>query len=287
MSVAGLSFKKSSDTSSLDDRLVRVRAVGRVGISCAYGPAGTRIVDLAEQGGYRVKFPDPAGPAIEPVIINTGGGVAGGDRVEIDIRAGEGARITTSTATAERIYRSSGADTRINIRLQASHGAVLSWLPQATILFSGARLMRRFNVDVSSKATLLMVEATVFGRIASGEAMGSGFYRDDWRVRRDGHLLFAESIRMDGRLGDTIAKPAVMNGARSSGLLLYVDKSAEDCCVPLREALQGRPGVHGISAWNGMLVLRVLAEGLSDVHDILQRAIGSLTRSPLPRTWAN
>jgi len=287
MSVAGLSYKESSGTGSLDDRLAPVRAVGRVKISCAHGSTGTHIVDLAEQGGYRVKFPDPTGTAIEPVIINTGGGVAGGDRLDIDIDAGKGAHVTASTATAERIYRSSGADTRINVRLQAADGAVLSWLPQATILFSGARLTRRFDVDVSANTSLLMAEATVFGRIASGETMGPGFYRDDWRVRRDGRLLFAESIRMDGHLGDTIAKPAVMNGTRSSGLLLYVDALAEDRVAEVREALQGRPGVHGISSWNGILVLRVLAEGLSDIHDILQHAIGSLTRAPLPRTWAN
>ena len=287
MSVAGSSYKESSGTGSLDDRLAQVRAVGRVGISCASGPAGTRLVDLVEQGGYRVKFPDPTGTAIEPVIINTGGGVAGGDRLDIDIRANDGAHVATSTATAERIYRSSAADTRINIRLQAADGAALSWLPQATILFSGARLIRHFDVDVSSKASLLMAEATVFGRIASGETMGPGFYRDDWRVRRDGRLLFAESIRMDGHIGDMIAKPAVMNGTRSSGLLLYVGADAEDRRTDLREILQGRPGIHGISAWNGMLVLRVLAGGLSDVHDLMQQAIRALTRAPLPRTWAN
>lgn len=286
MSVAGSSFKESPGAGSLDDRLAQVRAVGRVAISCALSPTGTRIVDLEEHGGYRVKFPDPTGTAIEPVIINTGGGVAGGDRLDIDICAGKGAHIASSTATAERIYRSSGADTRINVRLRAAEGAALSWLPQATILFSGARLARRFDVDVSSKATLLMAEATVFGRIASGETMGPGYYRDDWRVRRDGRLLFAESIRMDGHIGDTLTRPAVMGGARSSGLLLYVDEHAEDRRDALREALQDRPGTHGLSAWNGMLVLRVLAGGLSETHDLLQRAIGTLTQSPLPRTWA-
>ncbi|MGE8940275.1 urease accessory protein UreD [Leptospira interrogans] len=287
MSVAGLSFKENNGAVSCDDRLAQVRAVGRVEISCGSGPTGTRLVDLVEQGGYRVKFPDPTGTAIEPVIINTGGGVAGGDRLDIDIRANEGAHVATSTATAERIYRSSGADTYVTINLHAADGAILSWLPQATILFSGARLSRRFNIDVSGGARLLMAEATVFGRVASGETMGPGIYRDDWRVRRDGRLLFAESVRMDGHIGDTIAKTAVMNGARSSGLMLYVGADAEDRRADLRESLQSRSGIHGISAWNGMLVLRVLAGGLSDVHDLMQQAIKALTRAPLPRTWAN
>jgi urease accessory protein len=287
MSVAAWSSEGMAEAGSLAAMLAPVRASGRVALTCAAGGDKTHIVDLAERGGYRVKFPATASPALEPVIINTGGGVAGGDQIRFDITARAGAEVAVSTATAERVYRSIGPATEVDIRLEAGDGAMLSWLPQATILFSGARLKRRFDVDVSDDARLLMAEATVFGRTASGEVMGAGLFHDTWRVERDGRLLFAETTRLDGQLGELLARTAVMGGARCAGLLLYVDRNAEDAIGSVRAALAGSPAVHGVSAWRGMLVLRVLATGLADALATLRRAAETLTRSAVPRVWAS
>ena len=288
MSAAALSSEAGLPSpASLAERLAPVRTVGRVALACARNGARTQIADLAEKGGYRLKFPDMTGNTLQAVIVNTGGGVAGGDRVSVDVSAQPGAQVAVSTATAERIYRSIGPATEIDVRLSAAEGATLCWFPQATILFSGARLARRFTVDVNSSARLMMAEATVFGRIASGEIMGEGAFQDIWRIRRDERLLFAETTRLDGPLAEAMARPAVMGGARSTGLLLYVNADAEDACQRLRTALENAPAVHGVSAWRGMLVLRVLAAGLSDVHATLHRAIETLTPEALPRSWSN
>ena len=287
MSVAGLSSDASDSAIALADRLAPVRANGRAALTCARVGDRTRIVDLDECGGYRIKFPTAVGSVLEPVVINTGGGVAGGDKVSFDLTANAGAEVAFSTATAERIYRSLGTPTEIDVRLRADTGASLSWLPQATILFSGSRLIRRFDVDVSDSARLLMAEATVFGRIASGETMGAGLYHDVWRVRRDGRLLFAETTRLDGNLDETMRRPAVMASARSTGLLLYVSPDAEDLRDAVRIALDGARALHGVSAWNGMLIVRVLAGGLTETHQALQRAVQALTPRHVPRAWAH
>ena len=287
MSVAGSLSDASDSAIALADRLAPVRANGRAALTCARVGDRTRIVDLDECGGYRIKFPSAVGSVLEPVVINTGGGVAGGDRVSFELTANARAEVAFSTATSERIYRSLGTPTEIDVRLRADAGASLSWLPQATILFSGSRLTRRFDVDVSDSARLLMAETTVFGRIASGETMGAGLYQDIWRVRRDGRLLFAETTRLNGGFGEIMPRTAVMGNARSTGLLLYVGPDAEDLRDTVRAKLDGARAVHGVSAWRGMLILRVLADGLAETHHALQRAVQVLTPRLVPRAWAH
>ena len=287
MSVAGWSSDTPDSARALADRMAPVRATGRAALTCARVGDRTRIVDLDERGGYRIKFPTSVSSVLEPVVINTGGGVAGGDKVTFDVTANAGAEVALSTATAERIYRSLGAPTEIDVRLRADAGASLSWLPQATILFSGSRLRRRFDVNVSGNARLLMAEATVFGRIASGETMGAGHYHDAWRVHREGRLYFAETTRLDGNLGEIMLRPAAMGTARSTGLLLYVGPDAEDLRDAVRTALTDAPALHGISAWNRMLIVRVLADGLTETHQALQRAVQALTPRHVPRAWAH
>ena len=57
----------------------------------------------------RLRFPnsEPGAP-LEAVIINTAGGMTGGDRFDVDIKVGVGARLTVTTAAAEKVYRSLG-----------------------------------------------------------------------------------------------------------------------------------------------------------------------------------
>lgn len=267
-------------------RLDKLRVQGRIALKCRRVRGETRIVDLTESGGYRLKFPEIENKrALHAVIINTGGGVAGGDRLETAVEAHENSEVTVSSATAERIYRSIGAETEIGIRLSAAPGASLKWLPHPTILFSGARVSRKIEADMTGNASLLIAESTVFGRAASGEKMGRGLFRDKWRIRRDGQLLFAEEMRLEGRLGEIMRRPAVAQNASANALLIHIGPAAEDMCEPLRRALFGCSGVHGVSAWRGMLVMRALASGLSDVQCTLQRALEVLTRGRVPRVW--
>lgn len=279
-----------SDTGHSDAVLARalsgVRADVEVAIACAVHGTHTGLTTLTERGGYRAKFPRTVGADLEAVIVNSGGGVAGGDRVRLSASADSGARLTVSTATAERIYRSLGPATEIDVRIAAQSGATIGWLPQPTILFSGARLDRRFEVDLAADARLILAETFVFGRIASGEVMGEGMVRDRWRIRRDGRLAFAETTRLDGDIAALLDRPTVAGGARASALTVIVAPDAEDLRDRVRDALAECRADHGVSAWNGLLVVRALASGLDAVHDVVKRVVGIATGGAVPRAWA-
>jgi urease accessory protein len=271
---------------TLTKALAPVRVDGGIAVAFKADQGTTRIATLAEHGGYRLKFPDSVGDALEGVVVNTGGGVVGGDRVTFSVSAGAGAQAAITTATAERIYRSTGAASELDVKLAAASGATLAWLPQATILFSQSRLKRRFEVDLAPDARLLMTEATIFGREASGEVMGEGLLQDVWRVRRGGDFVFAEATRLDGNLTELLARPAIAASVRGVALLLCVAPDIEETRDAVRAAIAGCDVLAGVSAWNGMLVMRAQAKRLDALQLSLRRAIDALQIAHPPQAWS-
>lgn len=270
---------------STADRLTPLRAAGGLRASFVAADGVTRLRDLAERGGYRLRFPATHAAHIEVTQLNTGGGVVGGDRLDFAVLAAAGTDVVVSTQAPERIYRAAAAPAEINIRLSLGSAARLDWLPQETLLYSGARLKRRFEIDITATSRLLMAEALTFGRLASGEVMGSGVLHDDWRIRRDGRLVFAEATRLDGDIAGLLDRPAIGGGARASALLISVAPDAADGLAELRECLAGAHSICGTSTWNGMLTARFLAADPAAVRRDLALAARTLARRPMPRVW--
>ena len=55
-----------------------------------------------------------------------------------------------------------------------------------------------------------------------GEKMLQGEFVDRWRLRRGGKLVFAETVRLDGDIGEKLARPAVAKGGVAIGTALIV-----------------------------------------------------------------
>src|SRR3954451_12330337 len=213
------------------------RAVGAVKFDVALVDGVTRRRQLHESGSLRVRFPSPEAEGLSAVFVNTAGGIAGGDRFDIDIAAGEGARLTVTTAAAEKIYRAQGAAAQLNIALEAAANSHLAWLPQETILFDQARVSRKIDIDLAETASLLLCEIVVFGRAAMGETLRTGQFIDRWRLRRGGRLVFAENVRLDGDIGATLRRRAVANGGAAIGTALIVPGD-ETTVARIREAAE-------------------------------------------------
>ena len=268
--------------------LDKIRVDGGITATFSLRPDGpTGIATLAERGGYRLKFPRTHSHHAEAVIINTGGGVVGGDRVKLDFSVLQGADATITTQAAERIYRSTGPYSEINARLDVANHARLIWVPQETILFSGARLRRRFEIDVSSSARLLFAESMIFGRTASGEVMDHGALYDTWRVRRDGRLIFAESNRLDDVSDDVLRRPAILGPSQALACILYVAPDAEARLASVREVLESADAGAGASAWNGLLVVRFVTDAARDMRRAMVRVMQELSGASMPRVWSS
>ncbi|MFZ2159644.1 MAG: urease accessory protein UreD [Bradyrhizobium sp.] len=262
------------------------RAQGAVTFDVHQVEGVTRRRQLHESGSLRVRFPSPEADGLSAVFVNTAGGIAGGDRFDIDIAAGEGSRLAVTTAAAEKIYRAAGPAAQVNIALKAAAGAHLAWLPQETILFDRARVSRRIDIDLAEGASLLLCEIVVFGRTAMGERMQSGEFVDRWRMRRGGRLVFAENIRLDGDIGEKLARPAVVKGGVAIGTALIVPGD-EALVERIREATNSFGGEVGISSWNGFAMARFCAQDAAKLRADMMAVLGRASGPALPRLWLN
>jgi urease accessory protein len=262
------------------------RAHGAVKFGVRLQDGVTRRGDLHESGSLRVRFPSPEGEGLSAVFVNTAGGVAGGDRFDIDIAAGEGARLTLTTAAAEKVYRATGKPAELNIALKAADGAHLAWLPQETILFDRARIARRIDIDLAEGASLLLCEIVVFGRAAMGETMRHGEFVDRWRLRRGGKLVFAETVRLEGDIGEKLAKAAVARGGAAIGTAL-IAPGDEALVERIREFQDSFGGEVGVSAWNGFAMARFCAQDAARLRADMMAVLGRASGRALPRLWLN
>jgi urease accessory protein len=263
------------------------RAFGRVALAVAADSGESRRRKVHEAGSLRVRFPNAADKAVlNAVIVNTAGGMAGGDRFDIDVSVGAGAGLTVTTASAEKVYRSLGPDTGVAVKLDVGPRGALAWLPQETILFDQVRLRRTIDVDLAPDAGLILAEAIVFGRSAMGETVLQGHLFDRWRVRVGGALVFAETLRLDGAVAQHLARRAVAGESVAIASVIKVPGD-ETGAAAIRDIANDFVGEVGVSAWNGVLVVRLVAPDGAALHRDLVGALTALNAQPLPRLWLN
>ncbi len=252
----------------------------------SFARVGTRTEPerLFETGGLRWRFPRSSSPC-EAALVNTGGGVAGGDSYSLTIALREGAEVEATTPSAERIYRSDGLAATITTRLSLAPGARLSWLPQETLIYEGARLERRLEVETSGVASFIIAETLVFGRLAMGESRIDASLRDSWRIRRDGCLVFADETRLD-HAGATLDRKAVGGGARVVSTIVASAPDVEARLPDLRAALSAESSAveSGASAFDGLIVVRLLAASSDRLRAALLASIVALGWRK-PRLW--
>jgi urease accessory protein len=274
-----------SDVSMTSGVFEANRARGAVRFDVHARDGVTRRGVLHESGSLRVRFPSPEDEGLSGVFVNTAGGVAGGDRFDVEIAVADAARLILTTAAAEKVYRAPGPAAQINIALSVAAGAHLGWLPQETILFDRARVRRSFDITLDEGASLLLCEIVVFGRTAMGERMEQGEFVDRWRLRRGGRLVFAETVRLDGNIGAKLGRPAVAKGGAAIGTALIVPGD-EALVERLREASDSFSGEVGISAWNGFAMARFCAQDAARLRADMM-AVLARSGAALPRLWLN
>jgi len=262
-----------------------IRAAGAVRLAVELGARGSRVARLSEAGGFRLRFPDQERDECEAVLVNTGGGLTGGDSLALSVTAGLGARLLLTTQSAEKLYRSNGPDTLVSTELRLEEHSRLSFMPQETILFSGARLRRALAVEMPESACLIAAEAVVFGRLAMGETLGSGLFRDRWRIRRAGRLIFAEDVRLEGEIGAALARKAVADGARAAATLLYAAPEAEARLDDVRNLLTAARSEAGAACFDRLMIVRLLTRDPADLRRDLAACLALLRGAPLPRVW--
>ncbi|WP_371810735.1 urease accessory protein UreD [Ruegeria sp. HKCCD4332] len=260
------------------------RAEGRVTLSAKLFRGRSVIDRLRQAGSFKCLFPRGHDPHLNAVLLNTAGGVTGGDAFHFSGHAGDGTGLTLTTQACERAYKAKpGQTARIVNTLSVGPQARLNWLPQETILYNGSALTRRLQIDLAKDASALIVEPLIFGRAAMGETL-TDIRLSDWiEIRRDGVMVFLDATRFTGDLAAHLAKPHIANGAGAMALVALASPTAESQLVPIRKMLPETAGASLV--WPNLLVIRLLAKNGFTLRKSLLPLLRRLNTDTLPRCW--
>ena len=137
----------------------------------------------------------PEGPVYHVYLIHPPGGVVGGDVIEVDVSCQQQSKALITTPAAGKFYRSGGKIARQRIHLSVSEGSELEWLPQETIVFNGAQVTTKTQVNLGRTARFIGWEFIALGRPACKEAFASGHATTHLEIfREDKPLLLERTI---------------------------------------------------------------------------------------------
>lgn len=276
------------------------------------GPT-TRLARLEQRAPVRVLMPRvPAGEPPHAIVINTGGGLVGGDQLALDVEVGQGAQALMTTQAAEKVYRSAGPWVTLHQTLSLRDSSWFEYLPQPTLLFEGHRLHRTLRIDLEGSARTLAGELLLLGRHHHGERLTSGWLYDRIEIRRSGQPVWLDALRIDGDFAAALAHPFRLRGARALGLLVYAGADAGAFLGPVRTLLDqidpgplrrpapdlapdaglANPTWAGATLFPGLLVIRWLGpdpapiqRSFGDVARYLRHAAANL-EPRLPSIWS-
>jgi urease accessory protein len=274
-----------------DKSLQRADGCGRLALSSSEN--GTRIEDVFQRSPIRIMFPRIGGdPLKEAVLVNTAGGIAGGDRLEFSVTALAGASIAVSSQAAEKVYRALNEPARITTQLKACATAKLAWLPQETIVFNWARLSRATEIELSSGAELLALEWLVLGRAAHGENIVGGHISDSWRVKKDGRLIWADSFHATDETFQHLHRKALLSDYKTIATLIYFGPNLDIRLQSFREIAPDL-GCHcAATLVGGLIVVRFAANLSSDLRLALRNVLQQFSRAvgsglfQVPKMWS-
>ena len=260
----------------------RARGSGRIATKLRDGAS---VIDtLYQDGCAKIRLPNTHSDALEAVLINTAGGLTGGDHLQWHAKAAPGGNMVLTTQACERIYRSTGAVARVETRLDVGADGHLDWLPQETISFAASKLDRQIDIELAEGASLTAVEAVLLGRDAMGELARDAYLRDNWRIRRNGRLIHAEATLLngDGRERDGLS---LLDGARAFATIVHIGPRAARRLETVR-ALLPSDGQIAVSAIGDRLVVRAMADSGLALRRMIIPVLAELAGAGrLPRLW--
>jgi urease accessory protein len=269
------------------------RADGSCRIVLGGSSKGTRIMDVYQKSPLRVFFPKTAGSQIEEaVLVNTSGGVVGGDHLQSSVTALDDASIIVTTQAAEKVYRALDESSSITTTLIAHDSASVAWLPQETIVFNRARIARQTIIESSSASKVLALEWLVLGRAAHGETMSAGSIVDSWRVRRDGRLVWADTFRSTDEVFAHLSRKALLSDANAIATLVYFGPQVATRLEFIRGRVTSPDCQCAATLVGGLLVARFAAKSSWALKIALRTLLQELSKGPVtgpfrvPKMWS-
>ncbi|MDI6027356.1 urease accessory protein UreD [Corticibacterium sp. UT-5YL-CI-8] len=225
-------------------------------------------------------------------VLHPPGGVAGGDRLDLRFTIAADARCVLTTPGAAKFYRSGTRASQCNT-VKVASGGVCEYLPQETIVFSGAQAELETQVSLDGDASYIGWDIVCLGRPAANEAFDSGSLTQRIEIVRDGRPIWFERIRLDGG-SPVLAAPYALAGQTVFGTMICASTGLDDAIADQVRAAVGqiKDGLFSVSRLDDVLVCRYLGPQAAIAKALFVRAWDAMRRalqdkpSCPPRIWA-
>jgi urease accessory protein len=263
---------------------------GRLEVELVDGQSA--VVGCAARSPLQLLAPCPRGRAAWVVAASHGGGLVGGDAVELAIRVGAGAAACLGTQAETKVYRPAGlAGARQRLSASLGEGALLALLPDPVSPYAGARYDQVQRFDLAAGASLALLDAVTAGRAARGERWAFARYCSRNEVRAGGRLLLADAIRLGADEGPPL--PDRLEGLELLATVLLLGPALATAARALLAAVATLPASPGAAVLavaspvgDGALLrlgARSVEEGMAAVRRHLAFLAGPLDGDPLLR----
>lgn len=266
------------------------RSIGEGRLAIKQENGKTRIADLYQKANAKIRVPKTYDRSLEAVLINTSGGMTGGDQLSWNIDAGANSHAIITTQACEKIYKSQSGTANVQTLIRVAENASVEWLPQETILFDQGKLRRTIDVELAETASFIGLEAVVLGRQAMEEPARNIVLSDRWRIKRGEHLIHADDVRMQGNIEELALHPSILGGAASyATLIICLPAAQQDQSEALVDEMRNAAAptaAWGINDLGNKIVARFVAHDMYALRQTLVPVLtAARTNREVPKVW--
>jgi urease accessory protein len=223
-------------------------------------------------------------------LASLGGGLVGGDAIDVRIDVAPGATALVGTQASTKIYRSPrGCSQRL--RANAHEDAAVVLIPDPVVCFAGASYRQRIEIELAAGASLFALDATVGGRTARGERWQFDELDTRTTIARGGRSAFVDATRLTaahGRLDQRMGRFNVLLSVIAMGPRF---EAVRDALLSPRRSPSRDDSVLTTASPVGKdgAVMRVAAECFEAGSSVLRSSFAALSRElgddPFARKW--
>ena len=244
------------------------------------------IVKFFQKGSSKALIPNTHNDYKQIVLINTAGGITGGDKFCIGLEL-DNSKICGSTQAAEKIYKGDIKEGKIDLDINLKNNSTLFWLPKEMILFNNCNLKRQINVNLSTNSNLLMSESTIFGRTAMKETFSNGNYKDFWKIFIGKKLIHVEATKSEGNIEEFLSKAATFNNNCAINITIGIGKRILENADKIKNnLLKNNEIISEMSIWDEKLVIRTISQDSYHLGFAIKKILFYFFNGNIPKVWS-
>ncbi len=151
----------------------------------------------------KLVVPRSRGECVWAFSSTFGGGLVGGDCIELDVRCADGTRTVLSTQASTKVYRTmSPLPTRQSLCASVGSRSLLVVAPDPLTCFAGADYQQEQRFEIAADSGLIAIDWLTSGRAARGERWAFDRYHASNEVLVEGRCIYRDVLLLDPTDGD-------------------------------------------------------------------------------------